>query len=76
MNTLAKTIISKAIVITIGVIIGMAIACGIVWLLWIAWCWAIPQIWTSGPENLTHPNFWLFLCVWMIFVTFVGVIKR
>lgn len=46
----------------------LAFVLGIYWLLWSLWCFVIPQLWVSGPENFTHPSFWLFAAAWVLFV--------
>lgn len=71
-----KESILKAIVLIVGIVIGVAFACGMIWGLWLLWSWAIPQIWPSGPVAIVHPSYLLFLAVWVIFVTAVGVLKR
>jgi hypothetical protein len=35
-------------------------AMGIQWLLWCLYCWVMPQVWASGPQNIIAPSFWLF----------------
>jgi len=35
------------------------------------WCWVMPQLWATGPENIINPGFWLFLGAWLL-VCFVG----
>lgn len=51
--------------------IGILFALGIDWLIWTLWCWAIPQIWPTGPENLIHPGFLLFVAITLL-VSYVG----
>ena len=43
------------------VAIFAAIFLGIDWLLWSLWCWVLPQLWPTGPDNLVNPGFWLFV---------------
>lgn len=49
----------------------LAAALGIYWLLWALWCWVLPQLWTTGPQNFIRPNFWLFAGAWFL-LTLLG----
>lgn len=48
-----------AVLFGIALVVGIwfAIFSGVWWL----WCWALPQLWPTGPENLINPGFWLFV---------------
>lgn len=34
---------------------------GIYAAIWGLWCWVLPKIWPTGPENIINPSFWLFV---------------
>lgn len=63
------------IIFTGLVVLGVAIAFGIITLVWLLWTWVMPQIWTTGPVNFIEPNYWLFIGMWILFVTILKVIK-
>jgi hypothetical protein len=53
----------------IAILAGAAIGgmvLGVYWLLWQLWCWVMPQLWTTGPENFVRPGFWLFAAAWFL----------
>jgi len=29
--------------------------------IWGLWCWVVPMLWPTGPENIISPSFWLFV---------------
>lgn len=62
METLIGTVLAVLFVI--------AVALGAYWLLWTLWCWVLPQVWIAGPENIIHPNFWLFAAAWFLLTLF------
>jgi len=41
------------------------------WIVWMLWCWVVPQLWATGPANIINPGFWLFLGAWLL-VCFIG----
>lgn len=36
---------------------------GILALMWLVWCWSIPQVWVGGPESVTSPDYLVFSAV-------------
>lgn len=46
--------------------VAAGIVLGVYWLLWLLWCWALPQLWPSGPETLLQPGYWLFSGSWLL----------
>lgn len=54
----------------------LALVTGVWWLLWLLWCFVLPQVWPTGPEGLIRPGYWLFAGMWTLFVLVVRVIKR
>jgi hypothetical protein len=47
------------------------IVLGAFWLLWLLWCWVLPQIWIDGPKNIVAPGYWLFAACWCL-VSWIG----
>jgi len=55
-------------------IIGIALAGGTIaalvlgayWLMWLLWCWVLPQLWPSGPQSFIAPGYWLFAAAWFL----------
>ena len=39
----------------------VALILGIYWGIWTAWCWALPQLYPTGPQGLIAPSYWLFV---------------
>lgn len=60
-----KTFVKLAALVAVLPII-VAIVLGVFYLLWCAWCWVLPQIYPSGPENLIKPSYWLFVVAWVL----------
>jgi ABC-type thiamin/hydroxymethylpyrimidine transport system permease subunit len=52
------------VVMLVGLVIGIAL--GVWWLLWLLWVWVMPQIWPTGPQQFTSPNYWLFVGAWFL----------
>lgn len=49
----------------VGIVLG-------VWYgVWSLWCWAVPQIWPTGPHALIQPSYWLFVAI-LLLAGFVG----
>jgi len=48
-----------------------AMVLGVYWVLWSLWCWVMPQLWATGPDNVVRPGFWLFSGVWLL-IAFLG----
>lgn len=43
----------------------------VVSILWFPFSWVMPQLWPTGPENLIHPGYWMFvLTFFVIRITF------
>ena len=57
---------SKVFLVIIAIAAFLGFLLGIDWLIWKLWLWVLPQIWTTGPENLIRPGFWLFVAVWFL----------
>lgn len=60
---IALLIVAPAVVAIAGVILAA---------LWVAWCWVMPQLYPSGPENLINPGYLLFVATWLL----VGIVGR
>lgn len=52
--------------------IALAIGLGVTWCIWSVWCWVLPQVYPTGPDNLLAPNFWLFCACWFL----LGMVGR
>ena len=63
--------IVKSVAWTLAAALVAGIVLGIISLIWLAWSWAMPQLWPGGPPQLIAPGFWLFAVVWLL-VGFVG----
>ncbi len=61
----------KVLGFLIAAVFIVGILLGIDWLLWTAWCWALPQIYPTGPEGFIRPGFWLFV-VCALLVSWIG----
>ena len=59
----------------LGFLLGIFVALLLVFVIWLLWSWAMPQLWTDGPINLIKPTYWLFAAMWFLFVTIVRVIR-
>jgi hypothetical protein len=59
----------------LGFIIGLPVALGLIFLIWLLWTWVVPQLWPSGPEQFTTPNYWLFAGAWFLFVTIARAVR-
>lgn len=65
MRATAVTIIVFAMLaVALAVVAGVVI--GFVDVLWIAWCDLLPALWPTGPEQIIKPDFWPFLCAWVV----------
>lgn len=42
---------------------------------WAIWCYVMPEIWPTGPENLIRPSFWLFLFAAMLLKGIKGFVR-
>lgn len=58
---------NKGMQLVLAVCFLIGIVLGITALIWLLWCWAMPQIWESGPRNIIDPGFWLFAVCWFLF---------
>lgn len=46
-------------------------------ILWFPFSWIMPQLWPTGPANLIHPGYWLFvLTIFVIRITFNLLFRR
>lgn len=55
--------------IVAGICIGALVIAGTLgmyWLLWLLWCWVLPQVWASGPSAVVRPGYWLFAGCWFL----------
>lgn len=52
------------VIICIAVALGLLL--GIWWLIWLLWCWVMPQLWSTGPEVIISPDYWLFCGAWLL----------
>ena len=59
-------VIGAAFILIGAALVGIAFVFGIYWCLWSLWCFVVPQVWTSAPENVMHPSFWLFAGAWFL----------
>lgn len=59
----------------LGYLIGAALVIGLVLglygLLWLGWCWMMPQLWQDGPKNIVSPSYWLFVVAFLV-LTVIG----
>ena len=58
-----------AVLFGIAAVAGFVL--GVYWLIWLLWCWVLPQVWPTGPQGLVQPGFWLFAGAWFL-LTLVG----
>lgn len=52
---------AKAIAGCLGMVLGAGICVLLDVVQWFVHCWAVPQLWPTGPANLTRPPFLLFI---------------
>lgn len=57
-------------IFAIAAIIGVAL--GGFWLVWLLWCFVLPQLWGNGPAALIRPGYWLFIGMWFL----LGLVGR
>ena len=55
----------------IGLVVCIPLILGVYWLIWSAWCWALPQLWPTGPVGLIEPGYWLFV-VSLLLLSLIG----
>ena len=55
---------------------AVALVLGFWWMVWLLWCFVLPQVYSTGPEGLIRPSYWLFAGMWVLLGLVVGVIKR
>ena len=53
-----------------SLVVGIFLA--ILWLIWLLWTFVLFSIWPEGPQALVSPNYWLFVCEWLL----LGLIGR
>lgn len=56
----------KIITVLFAVAFIAGISLGVTWLIWLLWCWVLPQVWATGPASFIKPSFWLFVGVWLL----------
>lgn len=52
--------IEKLLAVLIAVVPVLVISLLLSGAIWWLWCWVMPQLWATGPQNLVQPPFWLF----------------
>lgn len=57
------------VIICIAVALGAIL--GVWWVIWCLWCWVMPQLWSTGPEVIVSPDYWLFCGAWLL-LSFIG----
>ncbi len=45
-------------------------------LVWLLWCFVLPQVYPTGPEGFIRPGYWLFAGMGVLFALITWVIKR
>ena len=49
------------------VVLVVLLVFGIYWVAWTAWCWALPQVYPTGPRGLIAPSYELFvICLFIV----------
>lgn len=61
----------KLITFIVVMIAAVGIWAAVVGGAWALWCWVLPQVYASGPQNILAPGFWLFAACWSL-VAMVG----
>ncbi len=56
----------KFLLFVLAVLAIAALVLGVTWGIWLLWCAVLPQLWASGPANVIHPSFWLFVGMWFL----------
>lgn len=64
-----------AILWFIVLVVGVGMMMGMVWGLWILWCYVLPQVYPEGPIMLIRPGYWFFLAMWVLFVSVLGGLR-
>lgn len=62
----------KLFALLVLVLMVSTVGSAIIWIIWSAWCWVMPQLWPDGPEKLINPGYLLFLVSWLL----IGVVGR
>ena len=57
---------TKIITFILALLFVVAIWFAVIGSVWTLWCWALPQVYPSGPPSLIAPGFWLFTACWTI----------
>jgi len=63
--------LAKLIVYGGLILITVAAIFGALWVIWMLWCWVLPQVYPSGPINIIAPSYWLFIGMWAL-LAFIG----
>jgi hypothetical protein len=69
----------RKIGVTAMLIAGVVIAAtvlGTLALLWLLWCFVLPQICPACPAALINPSYWLFIAMWVLALTVCGLFRR
>lgn len=47
---------------------AVALVLGFWWMVWLLWCFVLPQVYPTGPEGFIRPGYWLFAGMWTLLV--------
>ena len=47
-------------------IFNIAILAGFYGVVWWLWCSILGYFWSSGPPQIVHPDFWMFVGAWIL----------
>lgn len=54
------------IVTVLAIVLVVGIALGVYFGIWLLWVWVVPQVWPTGPSEITRPDFWVFAGCWLL----------
>ena len=70
----------KVIAVIFSVVFIIVILAGLYGAVWWLWCAVLGYFWPSGPAQIIHPDFWMFVGAWillsLVFKTSITVNKE